>query len=68
MSITLNVGGWDRKLRFILGIALLALAWFGVLKGWAATAAYVVAAIALVTGVVRYCPANSILGINTRKQ
>lgn len=68
MSLTLNVGGWDRKLRLILGIALLALAGFGVLKGWAATAAYVVAAIALVTGVVRYCPANSIPGINTRKQ
>jgi hypothetical protein len=68
MSLTLNVGGWDRKLRLVLGIALLALAWFGVLKGWAAAAAYVVAVIAVITGVVGYCPANSILGINTRRQ
>lgn len=60
-----NVGGIDRVIRFVLGILLVALAVTHVVAGNLAIAAYVVGGIALVTGLFRYCPAWSLLGINT---
>ena len=60
-----NVGGADRGIRLILGIALLALAFLHVVTGTLAIAAYVVGAIALVTGFFRFCPAWTACGINT---
>lgn len=65
MKLSFNVGGWDRTGRLILGVVLIALAYFDVLTGTAAIIAYVVAAIALVTGLVRFCPVNALFGINT---
>lgn len=67
MNLSPNVGSWDRMLRLIAGVVLILLALTGVLSGGIAIAAYVVAAIALVTGLVRYCPANALFGINTCK-
>ncbi len=52
-------------LRLVIGIALLALGFLHVVTGPWAIAAYVVGCVAIVTGVVRYCPAWSIFGINT---
>lgn len=52
-------------IRLVVGIVLLALAFLHVVTGTLAIAAYVVGAIALVTGVLRFCPAWSIFGINT---
>jgi len=63
--MTSNVGGWDRGIRFILGVVLIALGATHVLTGTTAIVGYVVGGIALVTGLVRYCPAWSIFGINT---
>ena len=60
-----NVGGIDRTIRILLGIALVALAATRVVTGGLATGAFVVGGIALVTGLVRYCPAYSPFGINT---
>ncbi len=60
-----NVGGADRAIRMILGLALLALAFLHVFTGGVMILAYVVGAIAIITGVVRYCPAWAIFGINT---
>ena len=65
--MTKNVGGVERGIRLLLGIALLALAFFHVITGTAAIVAYVVGAVALITGLVQYCPAWSIFGINTCK-
>lgn len=67
MKLSLNVGGWDRIGRLILGLVLIALAYFGVLSGTVAIVAYILAAIALVTGFARFCPANALFGINTCK-
>ena len=67
MNLSSNVGGLDRTLRLIAGAVLILLALTGVLSGGLAIAAYVVAAIALVTGLVRYCPANALFGIDTCK-
>ena len=60
-----NVGGVDRGIRIVLGIALIGLAFMHVVTGTWAIVAYVVGAVALVTGVVRFCPAWTLFGINT---
>jgi hypothetical protein len=60
-----NVGGVDRGIRIILGIALLVLGFLHVVTGTFAIVAYIVGAVALVTGLVRFCPAWSVCGINT---
>lgn len=58
-----NIGGIDKVLRILVGLALIAWvllangpvwAWFGVLP--------------IVTALVNFCPAYTILGINTCKK
>jgi hypothetical protein len=60
-----NVGGIDRTGRIVLGIALLIVGLAAPIELTWRIAMLVVAAIALVTATVRFCPANAILGINT---
>lgn len=60
-----NVGGVERAVRLVIGVALLALGFLHVVTGTLAIVAYVVGAVALITGLVRFCPAWSIFGINT---
>lgn len=57
-----NVGGIDRVLRIAVGLALIAWALFanGPLWAW-------IGVLPLLTGVVNFCPAYAILGINTCK-
>lgn len=59
-----NVGGTDRTVRIVLGLILLPVAYFA-LSGAVAVLAYLVGGVALVTGLVRYCPANALLGVNS---
>jgi hypothetical protein len=62
-----NVGGLDRNTRIVVGVILLivglatpiAMAWRIV--------SLVIAAVALVTAFVGYCPVNAIFGINSCK-
>lgn len=61
----MNVGGMDRLIRVVIGLVLLALGLFHVVTGTAAIVAYVVAAVAMITGIVRFCPAWALFGINT---
>lgn len=63
----LNVGGTERTIRLLIGLVLIALGIFHVLTGSAAVVAYIVGAIALITGLVRFCPAWKLLGINTSR-
>jgi hypothetical protein len=57
-----NVGGIDRTLRIVVGIVVLAL--FFVLEGnaryWA-----LLGIVPLFTGLFRFCPAYTLLGVNT---
>ncbi|RPI13811.1 MAG: DUF2892 domain-containing protein [Lysobacterales bacterium] len=57
-----NVGGIDRTLRIVVGIALLAL--FFVLEG---NARYwgLVGLVPLATGLMRFCPLYSVIGLST---
>lgn len=63
----LNVGGMDRTARFVVGVALAAVALLLPMDMTLRVVAGVVAAIALVTAAVQFCPANALLGIDTYK-
>ncbi len=52
-----NVGGIERTIRILLGLALLAVAYLVALPGWGMGVAYVAGFVALVTGAVGFCPA-----------
>jgi len=58
-----NIGSFDRSLRAIVGLTLIAMAIFveGMAWGW-------IGAIPLATSVVSYCPLYSALGMNTCKR
>jgi hypothetical protein len=60
-----NVGGTDRIVRLLLAVVLVAIALLVPLEPWLRTTLYVVAAIALVTALVRFCPINRLIGLNT---
>jgi hypothetical protein len=56
-----NVGGIDRVLRIAAGVALIAWALLGgPVWAW-------IGVVALATGVINFCPAYTLLGINTSK-
>jgi hypothetical protein len=62
----LNESPADRIIRIVLGVILAALAITGVATGALATVAWIVAAIALVTGVVGFCPLYAIFRVSTK--
>ena len=55
-----NVGGIDRILRIVVGLVLIALAATGAVGWWGW-----LGIIPLLTGVVRFCPLYSLVGLNT---
>ena len=56
-----NVGGIDRILRIVAGLVLIALAGTNVVSLWG----FIVGGIVLATGVLRFCGAYTLLGVNT---
>lgn len=55
-----NSGGIDRALRVIVGLILIALAATGTVGVWGW-----IGVVPLLTGVVGFCPAYAMLGMNT---
>ena len=55
-----NVGGIDRILRIVVGLVLIGLALTGTTGAWAW-----VGVAPLATGLLKFCPAYPLLGINT---
>ena len=55
-----NVGGIDKILRIVVGIALLGMAALGVVSAWGW-----IGAVPLLTGLFGVCPAYSLLGAST---
>lgn len=55
-----NSGGLDRVLRVLAGLVLIALTLTGVIGAWGW-----IGIVAVLTGAVGYCPAYSLLEINT---
>lgn len=62
-----NVGGIDRTVRIVLGIALLLVGLLAPLDMTWRVIVLIIAAIALVTAAIRFCPANAMLGFNSCK-
>ena len=56
----MNVGNIDRAVRIIAGLALVGLAFTQTLGVWAW-----IGVIPLVTGIIGWCPAYKLVGINT---
>ncbi|MFO1402236.1 MAG: DUF2892 domain-containing protein [Steroidobacteraceae bacterium] len=55
-----NVGTVDRAVRIIVGIALIAAAGTGTVGAWG-----YIGFLPLLTGLLRVCPAYSLIGLNT---
>ena len=55
-----NIGTVDRVLRIALGLLLIVLAYAGALGAWG-----YLGIVPLLTGVVRFCPAYKLLGMDT---
>lgn len=55
-----NVGGIDRILRIVAGLALIALTLTGVIGAWGW-----LGVVPLATGLLRFCPIYPLLGLNT---
>lgn len=56
----MNAGGIDRALRVIAGLVLVALTLMGQVGVWGW-----IGVVPLLTGLIGFCPAYTILGINT---
>lgn len=59
-----NVGNTDRILRVVAGIVVAVLAYMSLSAPWSIVA-FVVAAVLIVTALVRFCPAYRLIGANT---
>jgi membrane-bound ClpP family serine protease len=55
-----NVGGIDRVLRIVIGLGLVVLAAMGTIGVWG-----YIGVVLLLSGLMRTCPAYSLLGMNT---
>jgi hypothetical protein len=64
MAIPYNVGGTERNIRIGAGVVLIVLS-FLAFSGIVAFLAFVIGAVALVTGIIRYCPVNALIDRNT---
>ncbi|MFB9146887.1 DUF2892 domain-containing protein [Halomonas alkalicola] len=62
MNIKSNVGGADKIARIVFGALLIGLALTGVIGAWGW-----IGVLPLATGLINFCPAYSIFGINTCK-
>lgn len=58
--MTQNVGGIDRILRIVVGIALIAAAFTGAIGVWG-----YIGVVPLLTGLMGWCPPYALLGFNT---
>jgi hypothetical protein len=60
--MTKNVGGIDRILRIVVGLALIIATLMGVLPVWGW-----IGVVPLVTGIFSFCPLYPLIGIKTNK-
>ncbi len=64
----INESNTDRIIRIVFGILLLVLYFTNVVSGTLGIIFIVLAAIALLTGIIGFCPLYSLLKINTNKR
>ena len=66
MKFEINEAPIDRAIRVVLGIALAAVAIGGAVSSPLLYVVWVVAAIALITGIVGFCPLYALLRVSTK--
>jgi hypothetical protein len=74
--MTINEGMWDRTIRIVIGLALGYVSWnawpaeasFLSMAGAVSVVSLVIGIIALVTGMVGYCPLYKVFGVATNKR
>lgn len=57
-----NVGSLDRIIRIILGVVIIALGFY--FKSWWG----VVGLVPIITGLLNFCPAYSLIGVSTKEK
>ncbi len=62
---TYNVGGWDRGVRYTIGLLFPVLALFPGKSRWARTAMWMIGLDGLLTAFFRFSPLNHLLGVST---
>ncbi len=62
-----NLGQWDRAVRVILGLALLAVGFSGAVSGVGGVALSILGWLPLVTGILAWDPIYALLGTRTRR-
>ncbi len=62
-----NEAVWDRAVRVVVGLALLYLGWGGVVAGTLGTVFKWLGFLPLLTGIIGYCPAYTLLSLKTKK-
>ncbi len=62
MTMKINVGTADRAARIIVGLGLIGLAATGTIGPWGW-----IGVVPVLTGAFRFCPAYTLLGVNTCK-
>lgn len=67
MKLTRNIGWLDKFLRYGISVILISLHLTGVVEGTIGTITLVLAGLFLVTGILRFCPLYSLLGVSTGK-
>lgn len=60
-----NEGRWDRGVRIVLGLTLMALGFGGVVGGTAGLVLGFVGLVPLATGLIGWCPLYTVLGLDT---
>jgi hypothetical protein len=62
-----NMAAWERGVRIVAGIVLLALGWAGVVTGTLGLVFKLLGFLPLTTGIIGYCPAYSLLRFSTKR-
>ena len=62
-----NEAVWDRVIRVVAGLVLLYLGWGGGVAGTLGTVFKWLGFLPLLTGIIGYCPAYTLLGFRTKK-
>lgn len=63
-----NESNLDRIVRVVIGLGLIILYYTGIVTGGWGTAAIIVGAIAVLTGIIGFCPMYALLKISTKKE
>lgn len=63
--MTCNLGGTERAIRVAVGMGLIGGALFVEQPGWGVVVMFVIGGVAMLTGLIGFCPAWRLFGIST---